>query len=70
MVSYGEAEHNVKNHKFDMQLNSIDHLFKAQPAIAAERIKLPENIDKMIETGGCPLPGPPASPCGYVQCRR
>lgn len=52
MVSYGEAEHNVKNHKFDMQLNSIDHLFKAQPAIAAERIKLPENIDKMIELAG------------------
>ena len=52
MVSYGEAEHNVKNHKFDTQLNSIDHLFKTQPAIPAERIKLPENIGKMIELAG------------------
>lgn len=52
MVSYGEAEHNVKNHKFDMQLNSIDYLFKKQPAVPAEEIKLPENIDKMIELAG------------------
>ena len=28
MYSIGEAEHNVRNHKFDMELNSIDYLFK------------------------------------------
>ena len=52
MVSYGEAEHNVKNHKFDTGLNSIDHLFKAQPSISAEDIRLPENINEMIDLAG------------------
>lgn len=48
MYSLGEASHHVKNHKFDMQLNSIDHLFKEKPAIAAKDITLPENIGEMI----------------------
>ena len=49
MVSYGEYDHNVKNHKFDMQWNSIDSLFKKKAAVEAENIKKPENFDKMVE---------------------
>lgn len=49
MYSLGEAEHNVRNHKFDMNLNSIDHLFKNKPTINKESIVLPFNIKKMIE---------------------
>jgi hypothetical protein len=49
MVSYGEYEHNVRNHKFDMQWNSIDSLFKKEAAIEAEDIQRPENFDKMVE---------------------
>lgn len=49
MVSYGEYEHNVKNHKFDMQWNSIDWLFKKKAAVEADNIEKPENFDKMVE---------------------
>ncbi len=49
MVSYGEYEHNVRNHKFDMQWKSIDSLFKKKTAVEAENIKKPENFDKMVE---------------------
>lgn len=49
MYSLGEADHNVRNHKFDMNLQSIDHLFKKIPAIPVDEIRLPDNIDKMIE---------------------
>jgi hypothetical protein len=48
MVSLGEYEHEVKNHKFDMQFNSIDKFFKKKPAIDASDIKLPDNIDEMV----------------------
>jgi len=49
MVSYGEYDHNVTNHKFDIEFNSIDHLFKKKPEIKAEDIKKPENYDRMVE---------------------
>ncbi|MEA5093491.1 MAG: ATP-grasp fold amidoligase family protein [Sedimentibacter saalensis] len=49
MCSYGEAEHNVLNHKFDMSLKSIDHLFKNKPAISESEVKIPENIQEMID---------------------
>ena len=49
MVSYGEFEHDVKNHKFDMEWNSIDHYFKRQPAIPATDIVRPANFEKMVE---------------------
>lgn len=49
MVSYGEFNHQVKNHKFDPEWNSIDYLFKKEPAIPADMIKKPENFDKMLE---------------------
>lgn len=49
MVSYGEYEHDVKNHKFDMEWNSIDHFFKEKPAVEESQIKKPLNFDKMIQ---------------------
>lgn len=49
MVSYGEFNHAVKNHKFDPQWNSIDHLFKKKQAVAPENIQKPENFSKMVE---------------------
>lgn len=49
MYSLGEADHNVRNHKFDMELHSIDYLFKKIPAIKIEEIDLPSNIGEMIE---------------------
>lgn len=53
MVSYGEFDHNVKNHKFDMEWNSIDHLFKQQTAIDAANIRRPMNFDRMVEIAKC-----------------
>lgn len=49
MVSYGEFRHVVKNHKFDMEWNSIDHLFKEKAAVSAESIQPPENFERMVE---------------------
>lgn len=49
MYSLGEAEHRVRNHKFNMELQSIDHLFKKVEAIKAEDIELPSNIGEMID---------------------
>ena len=49
MYSLGEAEHRVRNHKFGMDLQSIDHLFKAKEAIRSEDIILPPNINEMID---------------------
>ncbi len=48
MYSLGEAEHNVRNHKFDMEQNSIDYLFKRKAAIEEDKIHLPSNIQDMI----------------------
>ena len=49
MVSYGEFSHDVKNHKFDMQWNSIDHYFKKEAAVKAEEIARPKNFNRMVE---------------------
>ena len=49
MVSYGELNHNVKNHKFDMEWNSIDRYFKEKAAIDPASIPKPKNFDKMVE---------------------
>ncbi len=49
MVSYGEFSHNVRNHKFDMQWNSIDKQFKKVEAVSADSIPRPENFDRMVE---------------------
>lgn len=48
MVSLGEYEHKVRNHKFDMNLNSIDHYFKKEADIKDSEIVLPDNINEMI----------------------
>lgn len=48
MYSVGEADHHVRNHKFDMDLNSIDYLFKKTPTIGVDEIHLPENMNEMI----------------------
>ena len=48
MYSVGEACHNVRNHKFDMNYQSIDYLFKKNPTINLSEIELPNNIDEMV----------------------
>lgn len=49
MVSYGEYEHRVKNHKFNMDFESIDHHFKPAESISKDKIEIPKNFDKMVE---------------------
>lgn len=49
MVSLGEYEHEVKNHKFNMDLQSIDYLFKEETNLDEHEIRLPNNIGEMIE---------------------
>lgn len=48
MYSLGEATHSPKNHKFGMDLKSIDYKFKTTPSISEKEIVFPENIDEMI----------------------
>ena len=49
MVSYGEAEHCNRNHKFDMELNSIDFLFKKNNSLKKDEVKIPKNFKLMTE---------------------
>ena len=49
MYSLGEATGNHRNHKFDVDCNSIDYLFKEKPTVDLSEINLPDNINKMIE---------------------
>lgn len=49
MVSYGEFDHDVTNHKFDIEFNSIDNLFKKKAQIKAEDIEKPKNFERMVE---------------------
>ena len=49
MVSYGEFRHQVKNHKFDMNWNSIDHLFKEKASIDPKDIPVPKNFERMAQ---------------------
>lgn len=49
MVSYGEFEHHVRNHKFDMNRNSIDYLFKKEEAVEKDSIIFPDNFSEMVE---------------------
>lgn len=49
MYSLGEAEHKVRNHKFDMKCNSIDYLFKEKTNLDISEIKLPSNLYEMID---------------------
>lgn len=47
MYSVGEANHHVRNCKFDMDCNNIDHLFKKKRALSDDEMKLPENFAEM-----------------------
>ena len=49
MYSIGEAERHAINHKFNMNLESIDYLFKEVSAIDVGSINLPSNINEMIK---------------------
>ncbi|WP_270706310.1 ATP-grasp fold amidoligase family protein [Clostridium fessum] len=51
MVSCGEFEHQVRNHKFDRALHSIDYHFKKMSTLSEEeaRSNLPDNIDDMFK---------------------
>lgn len=49
MVSYGEYNHQKRNHKFDMNGNSIDYLFKKESTVLAEDIVLPYNFSDMVD---------------------
>jgi hypothetical protein len=47
MYSVGEANHHVRNCKFDMDCHNIDYLFKKKPTLSNEEIKLPANFEEM-----------------------
>ncbi len=49
MVSYGEFEHEHINHKFKPDGTSIDKLFKDKETIAAADVRIPDNMQEMIE---------------------
>lgn len=49
MYSIGEAENNVRNHKFNMNMESIDYLFKKTPTLNINDIILPSNFSEMKE---------------------
>lgn len=48
MVSKGEYDHNVRNHKLDMQCQSIDHYFKKKATLPLEEVQIPENFKEMV----------------------
>lgn len=48
MYSKGEADHTVRNCKFDLDGNCIDHLFKKNRTISDDEIRLPSNLQEMI----------------------
>jgi len=48
MYSMGEADHHVRNCKFDLDGNDIDFHFKKKRALQDDEIKLPGNLDEMV----------------------
>ena len=48
MVSYGEFEHKVRNHKFDMNCQSVDYHFKKKPTLEEKDVVFPDNIQEMF----------------------
>ena len=48
MYSIGEADHKVRNHKFDMNGQSIDYLFKKNPTLNKDETRLPNNLEEML----------------------
>lgn len=49
MVSKGEYEHQVRNHKMNMQGESIDSYFKKKSTLPFNEVQIPVNFDKMVE---------------------
>lgn len=49
MVSYGETRHLGKNLKFSPSCECIDYLFKKEPTMPLSDVRLPSNINKMIQ---------------------
>ena len=49
MVSCGEFDHQVRNHKFDMNCKSVDHHFKRTPSLSEKDAIIPENIQEMFD---------------------
>lgn len=51
MVSCGEFEHEVRNHKFDKELTSLDYHFKKKSTLEEKeaRALIPDNINEMFE---------------------
>lgn len=49
MVSYGEFDGAARNHKFDMDWQSIDRYFKPAETVPAHTIKRPEGFGRMVE---------------------
>ncbi len=49
MVSLGEYDHNVRNHKFDINCNSIDHFFKKKSTLAIDDAVIPDNYQEMLK---------------------
>lgn len=49
MVSMGEYEHKVRNHKFDMSGKSIDFHFKKKPTLEEKDAIIPDNLSEMVE---------------------
>ena len=47
MLSYGEYNHDVRNHKFDANNESIDYIFKKTPTLERAEVSLPSNIEEM-----------------------
>lgn len=48
MVSFGEAEKQHINHKYDMNYDSIDLEFRSSSLVTADTFPKPENFDKML----------------------
>lgn len=49
MVSVGEAIHEGKNHKFDMNRKSVDKYFKSEVTLPQKEILFPDNFDRMVD---------------------
>lgn len=49
MYSLGEKTNHCRNHKFDINGNSIDYLFKDNPTVDLSEVNLPSNLNLMVK---------------------
>lgn len=52
MYSIGEATPNHRNHKFDVNCESIDYLFKKEQSVLLSEVDMPLNMNVMIDIAG------------------